>query len=396
MPEFKIGVGTADITETEKRYVLDALENKRLSYGPYIRRFESQFSRLHSRKHGLMCNSGTSALRISVLALKEFYNWKDGDEVLVPALTFIATSNVVLQSSLKPVFVDVDPLTYGIDPKLIEAKITSRTRAIMPVHLFGLPCDMDPIMEIAKKHKLAIIEDSCETMFAKYKGKSVGSFGEFGCFSTYMAHLIVTGVGGLILCDNNELAVIARSMLNHGRDNIYMSIDDDDNVGKKELTMIMDRRFSFVRLGYSFRATELEGAIGCAQLERWEQIIKGRQANGKYLIEGLEHLSDRIQLPSAPAGREHVFMMFPIVVKDPKIKRDELTLYLEEHGIETRHMLPLINQPIYRKLFGNLDRQFPNAAFINENGFYIGCHHLLKKEELDYIVKVLNDYFDGK
>jgi dTDP-4-amino-4,6-dideoxygalactose transaminase len=266
----------------------------------------------------------------------------------------------------------------------------------MPVHLFGLPCDMDPIMEIAKKHKLAIIEDSCETMFAKYKGKSVGSFGEFGCFSTYMAHLIVTGVGGLILCDNNELAVIARSMLNHGRDNIYMSIDDDDNVGKKELSMIMERRFSFVRLGYSFRATELEGAIGCAQLERWEQIIKGRQSNGKYLIEKLSHLSNRIQLPSAPAGREHVFMMFPLVVKDPKIKRDELTLYLEEHGIETRHMLPLINQPIYRKLFGNLDSQFPSAAFINENGFYIGCHHLLKKEELDHIVLTLNEFLKNK
>ncbi|MEK6843248.1 MAG: DegT/DnrJ/EryC1/StrS family aminotransferase [Candidatus Micrarchaeota archaeon] len=394
MAGFKIGVGTADITETEKKYVMDALDNKRLSYGPYIQKFESEFSRLHSRKHGLMCNSGTSALRISVLALKEFYNWKDGDEIIVPALTFVATSNVVIQSNLSPVFVDVDPITYEIDPKLIEQKITSKTRAIIPVHLFGLPCDMDPIMEIARKHKLAIIEDSCETMFAKYKGKTVGSFGEFGCFSTYMAHLIVTGVGGLILCDNSELAVIARSMLNHGRDSIYMSIDDDDNVSKKDLTMIMDRRFSFVRLGYSFRATELEGAIGCAQLERWEKIISGRKENAAYLIKGLSQFSNKIQLPHAPAGREHVFMMFPIVVKDPKINRDDLTLFLEEKGIETRHMLPLINQPIYKKMFGDLEPKFPVASAINKNGFYIGCHHLLKKEELDYMIKVFGEYFE--
>ncbi len=394
MAEFKIGVGSADISENAQKYVNDVLATQRLSYGPYLRKFESEFSRLHGCKFGLTANSGTDALRIAVAALKEKGAWKDGDEVIVPAITFIATSNVVLQNNLKPVFCDVDPLTYNLDQKNIEGKITDRTRAVIPVHLFGLPCEMGPIMKIAGERNLKVIEDSCETMFVKYKGKPVGSFGDYGCFSTYVAHLLVTGVGGVITCNDKELALIARSLLNHGRDSIYISIDDDDNLNRKSLSTVMERRFSFVRMGYSSRLTELEGALGCSQLETKDEMLRKRKENAAYLISKLSKFSSRIQLPSVPSDREHAFMLFPIVLKDEKVKRNDLTLFLEERGIETRFMMPLLNQPVYLKIFGNLEGDYPVARWINRNGFYIGCHQGLGKEELDYVVGVFEEFFN--
>src|SRR5262249_5744359 len=157
---------------------------------------------------GLMCNSGTSALQIALAALKEVYGWQDGDEVLVPALTFVATPNVVFYNNLKPVFVDVDPQYFTIEPSKIEAKITPRTRAVMPVHIGGLPCDMDPILELACRHDLRIVEDSAEAMFSCYRGRPVGSFGDVGCFSTYVAHMLVTGVGGVCTTNDPGLIVI--------------------------------------------------------------------------------------------------------------------------------------------------------------------------------------------
>jgi len=176
-PTHQIGVGCADINEQDKKNVMQTLETTRLSYGPFSKKFESLFAQIHNTRFAIFCNSGTSALQLALVCLREKEGWKNGDEVLVPALTFVATSNIVIQNQMTPVFVDVDPLAYNMNPDLIEAKITSKTRAIIPAHLFGLPCDMDPILALAKKHKLKIIEDSCETMFVKYKGKPVGSIG---------------------------------------------------------------------------------------------------------------------------------------------------------------------------------------------------------------------------
>ena len=156
----QIGVGTLEITDEEKSAVMEVLDSNRLSYGPKSREFEEKFAKLHDNKFAVLVNSGTSALRIAIACLKEVENWKDGDEVIVPAITFVATANVVIDHGLVPVFVDCDPKTYNIDPSKIEEKITDRTRAIMPVHLFGQIADMDPIMEIAKRHNLKAIEDS--------------------------------------------------------------------------------------------------------------------------------------------------------------------------------------------------------------------------------------------
>ncbi|MBI4992194.1 MAG: DegT/DnrJ/EryC1/StrS family aminotransferase [Candidatus Harrisonbacteria bacterium] len=391
---YQIGVGCADISKKEKEYVKDVLEHERLSYGPYTKKFEEEFARAHGCRYAIFLNSGTSALRIAVAALKEIEGWKDGDEVLCPAVTFVASSNVIIMNGLKPVFVDVDPRTYNIDPRKIEEEITKKTRAIMAVNLFGQPADMDPILKIAKKHKLKIIEDSCETMFVKYKGRPAGSFGDISCFSTYVAHLLVTGVGGFSCTSNPKYAEVMKSLANHGRDGIYLHIDDDKNLNKQGLFQVVSRRFHFIRLGYSFRATEMEAALGIGQMERKDQILGARKKNAAYLLKKLKPLAQYLQLPWHPGRVEHSFMMFPIVVKrGVGIKKQDLVMYLEEHNVETRDMLPLLSQPVYKKLFGDIENQYPVAKWVNGNGFYIGCHQKLTKKEMDYMVAVFEDFF---
>jgi dTDP-4-amino-4,6-dideoxygalactose transaminase len=312
----------------------------------------------------------------------------------VPAVTFVATANVVIEQGLKPVFVDVDPRTYNIDTFKIEEKITKRTKAIIPVHLFGQPCEMDSILALAKKHNLKIIEDSCETAYAKYKDRSVGSFGDIACFSTYIAHLITTGVGGIAITNNKKYAEILRSLANHGRDGIYIGIDDAKGKKGKKLKEIISRSFKFIRPGYSFRLTELEGAIGCSQLEIADKIISGHRKNADYFKNSLKKLEKYFQLPWHPDYTDHSFMMFPIVIKKgAKIKKAELINFLEKNGIETRDMLPLINQPFYKKTFKIKDNDYLVAQWINRNGFYIGCHQAMGKAELDYIVDTFNKFF---
>jgi len=393
----KIPMGTLNIGPYAKRLIKKTLDKNRLSYGELSRKFENQFAKLHNVKYAVYTISGTCALQMALHALKRTHKWQDGDEVIVPAITFIATSNVVLQNNLKPVFVDVLPDTYNIDSSKIEEKITKNTRAIIPVHMYGLPADMDEIQRIAKKYRLKIIEDACEAVGAKYKNKPVGSMGDLGCFSTYVVHIITTGVGGLVTTNNPEYAVKVKSLMNHGRDSIYLTIDDDDNLAKrtnKEAFRMVNRRFSFIDLGYSYRLTEMEAALGLEQLRKINQIIKKRQAHAKYLIKGLQEFKELIQLPTIPEDRTHVFLGFPIVIKDKKISRNELVLFLEKNGIETRYMMPLLNQPIYKEIFGeDIESKYPVAKHINNYGFYIGCFPELTKKDLDYVIYILKKAF---
>jgi perosamine synthetase len=386
----KITLGTLNISQAGKNYVNDCLDNNRLSRGKYTERFEQEFARLHGCKHGVFMNSGTSALQVALAALKERYGYQDGDEILVPATTFIATSNVVIQNGLKPVFVDVDCDTFNMDFVQIESKITPRTRCIIPVHLFGLPADMDKIMEIAKRKGLQVIEDSCETMFATQFDKPVGSFGDMACFSTYVAHLIVGGVGGLVTTNDSKLEELCRSLMAHGRDSIYTNIDDDDNISQN----IIERRYSFERVGYSYRCTELEAAIALSELQQWEQNIAMRRKNAEHLSELLEPLWQELQLPFTPIESTHSFMMYPMVCKKG-VNRDKLLMYLEEHGIETRYLFPLLSQPIYRKLFPGLEREFPIAQNLSQQGFFIGMHQGLTSVDMQYIAEIIHAYFLG-
>lgn len=391
-----LGVGDVQISKLAKKYINQIIDTKRITYGKFISGFEKEFSQLHHVKYSIFCNSGTSALQASLHALKAYYNWKDNDEIIVPALTFVATINTVLQNNLKPVFVDVEPDYFMIDPLKIIPKISSRTKAIIPVHIAGQPADMNPIMKIANKYKLKVIEDSCETVFARYKNKPVGSFGEFSCFSTYAAHILITGVGGMICTNNASLAVKAKSLVNHGRDGIYTSIDDDQLKKGKELFDIVERRFNFIDTGYSYRATEFEGALGLAQLKNWKNDIKKRLKNVAYLTKGLKDLETFLQLPKIRSESEHVFMFYPMIVINKKIEREKLVFYLEKNLIETRYLLPLLSQPIYKKIFGDIDNQYPIAQNLSKNGFYIGCHPGLKKEDLDYIIYKFHQFFSSR
>lgn len=391
-PAKQIGVGGLELGNAEKRYLEEVISSNRLSYGPMTERFEREFSALHDCNYAVFCNSGTSALHIALAALKERNGWADGDEVIVPSVTFVATANIVIHNRMVPVFVDVDRQTYNIDVREIEKSITPRTRALIPVHLLGLPCDMGPILDIARRHNLRIIEDSCETMFATYQGRKVGSFGDIGCFSTYIAHFIVTGVGGFATTNDPDLAIDLKSLMNHGRDSIYLSISDDEGVSRDRLFEIAAKRFSFVHLGHSFRCTELEAAIGLGQLEQWESIVRARKGNAKHLLDRLQPLEDRLQLATVPRDRDHAFMLFPIVLRHGS--KRELVNYLEEHQIETRDLLPLVNQPVYRTMFGpDLESRYPVAKWLNASGFYIGCHQYLSAKELEYIADTIFEFF---
>jgi dTDP-4-amino-4,6-dideoxygalactose transaminase len=389
--KMQVGVGDFQANAKMRNYVLDVLESGRLSYGPYLTQFEKEFARLHNCDYGIMCNSGTSALQVALQTLKIAHAWEDGDEVIIPATTFVATANIVLHNRLTPVFVDVEADYFEINVELIEEKITPRTRCIIPVHLFGMPCQMDTLMTIAQKYNLKVIEDSCETMFAEFNQQRVGSIGDMGCFSTYVAHILITGVGGLVITSNPDYAVTIRSLINHGRDSIYISIDDDKEKTHEQMKKIIERRFSFIHCGHSFRITELEGAIGLAQLEEWESNIKKRQSNAHYLTQQLSQFQNKLQLPQIRPLATHVFMMYPLVLKNES--KQALCEHLENCGVETRDMLPLINQPFYQEYFNNPEKDYPVSTKILEQGFYIGCHPYMTSDMREHVVQSFQDYF---
>jgi dTDP-4-amino-4,6-dideoxygalactose transaminase len=386
----QITLGTLNINETAKGYIDDILEHNRLSSGHYTKQFESLFASHHDSAYGIFMNSGTSALQVALAALREIHRYEDGDEVLVPATTFIATSNIVLQNNLKPVFVDVNPETFNMNWYEIEKHITPRTRCIIPVHLFGLPANMEMIMGIARAQGLQVIEDSCETMFATQGDRRVGGFGDLACFSTYVAHLIVGGVGGVITTNDKKLEQLCRSLMAHGRDSIYTNIDQDDIDDDVLRRQMIERRYRFERVGYSYRATELEAAIALSELERWKDNILTRQTNASYL--SLLLRDTPLQLPIIPAGMTHSFMMYPMVVPH-YMDRDALLMHLERNGVETRYLFPLLSQPVYQKLFPGLDERYPTAKHLAQQGFFIGMHQNMTLDDMRYISDVIHAYF---
>lgn len=383
-----IGVGTFTPTARSRELLLEVHDSGRISYGPMSREFERQFAEIHGCTFAVLSNSGTSSIQVALQALKELHGWQDGDEVIVPAVTFVATVNAVLHVNLTPVLVDVDPMYYEIQPSAILSVITERTRAIMPVHLFGQPCDMTAIMSIAKTYNLKVVEDSCECMFVRHEGRYAGSFGDVGCFSTYVAHLLTTGVGGLGTTSDPAIAAKMRSLVNHGRDGIYLEIDDGRGATGERLREIISKRFRFESVGHSYRITELEAALGLAQLETWEAMIATRQAHARYLTERLAPYNDVIQTPAIRPFTEHAFMMYPLVLRNEG--KEGLTAWLEERGIETREMLPLTNQPVYTGLID--ETKYPVAQWINRSGFYVGCHQDLTYEDLDTILATIHSY----
>lgn len=382
----QIGVGDFETTPRMRDHINQVLESGQLSYGPFSQKFEQDFAKLHNCQYAILSNSGTSSLLVALQTLKELHGWQDGDEVIVPTITFVATINVILQNGLNPVLVDVEKDYYGIDCSLIDKAISKKTRAIIPVHTFGQPCNMQFISQIADYHNLMVIEDSCECMFASHNDMTIGSWGDIACFSTYVAHLITTGVGGIATTNNPDYAHVIRSLVNHGMD--YSDLSSDSSFNPQRLS----RDFIFSRIGHSFRVTEFEAAIGLAQLENWQEMIEARQANANDLYQLLLYrISDnKIQLPAIRPYTSHSWMMFPIVCRQ-KDTRNRLCQYLNERGIGTRRMLPLVDQPCYKGLWNSED--YPVAQWIDSNGYYLPSHQYLTQDDLDRIAEAHWDFF---
>jgi perosamine synthetase len=378
-------LGGFETSQLARYYVNDVLDTGRLSYGPYSVAFENKFATLHGCQYGVLSNSGTSSLVVALQAAKEYYGWNDGDEVIVPALTFVATVNAILHNNLTPILVDIEADYYNIDVTQIEAAISPYTRAIIPVHLFGQPANMPVIMGIAQRHELIVIEDSCETILAEIEGKVVGSWGDMACFSTYVAHHLVMGVGGITTTNNPILERLLRSLVNHGID-----LDQLPNGADYDPTYLA-RRFSFTRVGHSFRITELEAAIGCAQLKHILDTVKVRQRNAHCLTKQLSRLTPLIQTPAIRPNATHTFMVYPLVMAyDDKAG---IMAWLVENDIEVRDMVPLTNQPCYRGLFDEND--YPVAKNINHRGFYVGCHQGLCDADMIGLGEIIQRYFGG-
>lgn len=386
-----ITVGDIRLNSQAKIYLNRIIQTNRLTYGPFARKFEAEFAKFHHRRWAIFTSSGTGALLAGLATLKELNHWPDGSEILVPAVSFVSTANIVYQLRLTPVFVDVDRRTYNLDPNQLIKHLTDKTRAIIPVHALGLPADMIAISAFAKKHHLKVFEDSCDTMFVGINRRPVGSFGDLAAFSTYVAHLLPTGVGGFLVGDSLKMEAIARSYIFHGRHSSYLSIDDDSVLSLNTLK----KRFCFDRIGFNFRLTEMEAAIGLSQLEKNRAIkaIKIRQRFGLKLIQLLQPLADKLQLPFIPHGFNHAFMMFPLLLKDPSVNKWSLLMFLEKNGIETRELLPLLNQPAYKKTFKIQAKNYPNADYLNRRGFYFGCHQGMNLADIHYLAEKLYEFF---
>ncbi len=377
----RLGVGEVVISPAARANVLDALDHNRLSYGPYTRRFEQDFAALQKHRFACFMNSGTSALQVGLAAMKEHYGWKDGAGVVVPAVTFVASLNVILANKLTPILFDVDPDHYDLYPLdryYWDTLSVGNAVAVMPCSLFGQPVDR-AVAASARALGLTVIEDSCETMFV---GKSDA---DVTCYSTYACHLINTGVGGFAATNDPDLATLIRSLANHGRSGIYTGIDEA--LGQWEH---IEARFTFERQGYSYRATELEAAIGCAELSVWEANLLSRRIHAAALTSGLQGLP--LQLPKERIPGDHSYMMFPLVCENDD--RDQLIQHLESQGIETRYMLPLTNQPYVKALFGpDIEDRFPNAQRINQRGFYVPCHQYLSTDDVEYIIESFRSFY---
>ena len=380
MGKFRVMVGDMVVTRRMRAAVGKVLGTNWLSPGEKCREFEEEFARVHGAKYGVFMNSGTDALRIAVGALKEVEGWKDGEKVVCPATTFVATVNVVLQNGLTPLLMDNGLHGFNVDRMEHfdnEGTYYKGCRAVMPVHLCGYRSDPRRLMEFAKDRGLRVIEDSCESM-------GVGPiFGDVACYSTYVCHLISTGVGGVALTNDRRLADLMRSFANHGRD--FSNIPGFRNGS-------MQSRFKYDRIGYSARPTEMQAAIGLEQLKGLRENVGRRQEIADKLSNGLWEFWNDLEVPLSE--HENAFMMFPIQVKGEisKVKRDHLCAFLEKNGIETRLLMPLLNQPCYRGMPW-IEGAYPQAERALKDGFYIGCHPGMTNADIDFVVWVFRRYF---
>lgn len=390
--------GTITITDTAKRLINESLDAKRISCGKLVREFEDRFAALVGASEAVAVSSGTDADILALAVLHDF-GARRGDEVIVPALSFVATGNAVVHAGFTPVFVDIERETLNIDPTRIEAAITPKTRAIMPVHLMGKPAEMDTINAIAKKHGLVVVEDAAEAHGALYKGKPAGSLADLAAFSTYVAHIITTGEGGVVTTNSEEYAEILRSLRSHGRNctckRCVMNTDDVTYCAKRfRGEGGEDVRFTFDRIGYSCKMNELEAAIGIGAMEVYDEILKKRHDNLIHVLDRFDrfapYLSTIMEEPHEQIGPHAI----PIIINEgAPFSRAQLTQHLEKNGIETRTLF--VSMPTQCPGFEYLGYtlgQFPNAEYMGHNGIHIGVHQDVGIKEMAYVLETLSGF----
>lgn len=360
-----IPVAAPMLNGNEKAYVMDCLDTTWISSnGKYIERFESAFAEFCGVKHAAACCNGTMALHLALMAL----GVSRGDEVIVPTLTFVATANAVTYCGARPVFVDSEPETWNMDPNLIEAKITPRTKGIIVVHLYGHPVDMDPVMSLARRYGLSVIEDAAEAHGAEYKGRKVGSIGDIATFSFYGNKIVTTGEGGMVVTDDDALIARVRQLKGQGMD--------------------PNRRYWFPIIGYNYRMTNIAAAIGLAQLEKAEWHIERRREVAKWYCEGLKGNS-AIVLPVEKKWARNVYWMFSVVLDEKlSVERDVVMAGLAKEGIETRPIFyPMHTLPPYRRLARG--KRFPVAERIASRGLNLPTSARLTHEDIDLVCDAL-------
>ena len=367
-----IPVCTPSLSGKELAYVKDCLETNWISsQGKYVKAFEEQFAAYCGVTHGIATTSGTTALHLALATLKI----GPGDEVILPAFTMMATAFAVLYCGARPVLVDADPETWNMDPSLLAEKITGKTRVILPVHIYGHPCDMDPILELAEDHHAVVVEDAAEAHGAEYRGKRAGSLGQIGCFSFYANKIITTGEGGMVVTDDPALAARARAL--------------------KDLAFDPEKRFLHTDLGFNYRMTNIQAAIGLAQLERIGTFVAARRAHAARYHELLQDLRG-LRLPVEKPWARNVYWMYGIVTgKESPVPRDRLMGLLADRGVETRaFFIPVHRQPVCRKMGLFSGERYPVAEDLGENGLYLPSGSGLTGEELAQTAGSLHEIWD--
>lgn len=365
-----IPVSQPNLDGNERQYVLDCLDSSWISsIGSYIDRFETEFAAYVGCRHAIAASNGTTALHLSLLA----FGVGPGDEIIVPTLTYVASVNAIAYCGAIPVFADADPLTGNIDPKSAAACITSRTKGIMAVHLYGHPVDMDPLLELARRHSLFVVEDAAEAHGAEYKGRKTGSIGDIGVFSFYGNKLITTGEGGMLTTNDASLAAKIRILRSQGMD--------------------PSRRFWHPIIGYNYRMTNIQAAIGLAQLERVQDHIDRHVAVARAYNAALSGTAG-LTLPVEQPWAKHVYWLYTIILDESLPKRDDVMQYLAEAGIETRPVFyPSHLMPPYQNTAAGC---FPSAERLSRQGMNLPTYDELTEEDISRICSALQIALERK
>jgi perosamine synthetase len=364
----EIPLSRPDITESERHAVYEVMLGHQLSLGPKVPEFERAFAEHTGMRFAAAVNSGTSALQLCVQAM----GIGPGDEVITTPFSFVASSNCILSAGARPVFADIKPDTWNIDPAAVAAAITSRTRAILPVDVFGQTAEMDPIRKVADKHKLKIIEDSCEALGATYKGRPAGSLGDAGVFGFYPNKQVTTGEGGMLVTNNEQLHCDVVSMRNQGR-----------SPGGGWL--------AHERMGYNYRLSDINCALGIAQMKRLEQILDNRRRVAELYLERL-HDERRVQLQQIhPDCRISWFVMVVRLSDDyTRADRDSIMEILRDDRIACNdYFTPIHLQPFYVEQFGYEPGDFPICEALSDRTIALPFHGRLSESEVDTVCAAL-------